>query len=375
MRIAIHAADLDNERIDGTRVYLLNTLKNFGVLDEQAEFFVYHKDNFNPQLTPPTFKNYFFKKIPFPKFWTQTRFAWQIFWDKPDVLWMPMHNLPRLRRKNLKTVVTVHDLAFKIFPQYFPKKELDNLNNLTDYAVKNTDSLIAISQATKNDILKFYPTIKSEKIKVIQHGFDQKLFQSQVSQIQDEEILASYNLKAKSYLLYVGAIQPRKNLIVLIEAFEKVKKNHSEMKLVFAGAPAWNFAETFERIKKSVFKNDIIVTGKVPFEQLPTFYHCASIFVFPSLYEGFGIPILEAFACETPVVCAGNSSLLEVGGNAVLYFDADSVVQLTESIEKVLSDKILSEKMISAGKLQAQKFSWEKCAEETLEFIKSTQKG
>lgn len=375
MKIAIHAADLDNERIDGTRVYILNMLKNFGVLDEQVEFFVYHKDNFNPQLTPPTFSNYLVKKIPFPKFWTQTRFAWQIFWDKPDVLWMPMHNLPRLRRKNLKTVVTVHDLAFKIFPQYFPKKELDNLNNLTDYAVKNADSLVAISQATKNDILKFYPTVEAKKIKVIQHGFDQKLFQSQISQIRDEEILASYNLKAKSYLLYVGAIQPRKNLIVLIEAFEKVKKNHPEMKLVFVGGPAWDFEETFERIKKSVFKNDIIVTGKVPFRQLPALYRNASVFVFPSLYEGFGIPILEAFASGTPVVCAGNSSLLEIGGQALLYFDADSAEQLTTCLEKVLSDSDLCRQMIENGLKQVQKFSWEKCAEETLEFIKSTQKG
>jgi glycosyltransferase involved in cell wall biosynthesis len=371
MKIAIHAADLDHQRIDGTRVYILNILKNFGIFNQQFEFYIYHKSDFNSQLTPPTFKNYFIKKIPFPKFWTQTRFACQLFRDKPDVLWIPMHNLPRLRRKNLKTVVTIHDLAFKIFPEYFPKRELANLNNLTDYAVKNADSLIAISQTTKNDILKFYPTVRAEKIKVIRHGFDQKLFQSEISQSLSEEILASYKLKAKNYLLYVGAIQPRKNLITLVKAFEELKKSRPEMKLVIAGEPAWNFEETFERIKESLFKDDIIITGKVPFNQLPTFYRRASLFVFPTLYEGFGIPVLEAFASGIPVVCAGNSSLLEVAGQAALYFDAENVEQLAESIEKVLSDEALAEKMIQAGRLQAQKFSWEKCAKETLEFIGS----
>ena len=372
MKIAIAAADLDNERIDGTRVYLLNMLKNFGALDSRSEFFVYHKSNFNSHLTPPKFANYFFKKMPFPKFWTQTRFAWELFRDKPEVLWMPMHNLPRLHRKELKIVVTIHDLAFKIFPQYFPAQELRKLNQLTDYAVKNADRIIAISQATKKDILSFYPAIEAEKIKVIPHGFDQKLFQQEKTQEEIEnKILKTYELKAKSYLLYVGAIQPRKNLITLLEAFEKIKISHPEMKLVLAGAPAWDFAETLARIKESVYADDVVVTGRVPFEQLPILYRNASVFVFPPLYEGFGIPVLEAMACGAPTILANNSSLPEVGGQAALYFDAGSSEELTSCLEKVLSDENLRSQMIAQGLAQVQNFSWEKCAEETLKFIKS----
>jgi len=369
MKIAVHAADLDNERIDGTRVYLLNMLKNFGKLDEQTNFTLYHRNDFNPQLTPPSFKNYLLKKIPFPIFWTQTRFAWQLFWDRSDVLWMPVHNMPILRRKKLKVVVTIHDLAFKIFPQYFPKKELAKLNNLTDYAVENANGLIAVSQATKKDILKFYPNIKEEKIKVIYHGFDAQLFNLNFSENQLKEVLKSYSLKAKSYLLYVGAIQPRKNLMVLIEAFEKIKKSQPEMKLLLAGATAWNFEETLERIKCSVFAKDIIVTGKVPFESLVVFYRNASAFIFPSIYEGFGIPVLEAMASGTPTIIANNSSLPEVGGKAVLYFDASSSQELAACVARVLSDEALRGQMIAEGLLQVQKFAWEKCAKETLEFI------
>ncbi len=338
MKIAIHAADLDHERIDGTRVYLLNMLKNFGKLGKENSFEIYHKDNFNPKLTPPAFPNYFFRQIPFPKFWTQTRFAWQLFWDKPQVLWMPVHNLPRWRRKELKTVVTIHDLAFKISPEYFPRKELAKLNSLSDYAIKNADGIIAVSQATKRDILKFYPNVKANKIKVIYHGFDCQLFNQNFSESQTEKILASYKLKAKNYLLYVGAIQPRKNLLVLIEAFEKIKSSHPEMKLVFAGAPAWSFEEILQRTKSSVFAADIVVTGKVPFAELSVLYRSASVFVFPSLYEGFGIPVLEAMACSVPAVLASNSSLPEVGGQAALYFDAGSTAQLATCLEKVLSD-------------------------------------
>ncbi len=370
MKIAIHAADLDHERIDGTRVYILNMLKNFGNLDQQDSFDIYHRGAFNPHLTPPNFSNYFFKKIPFPRFWTQTRFAWQVFCDKPQVLWMPVHNIPKFRRKTLKVVVTIHDLAFKIFPEYFPEKELAKLNSLSDYAVLNADGIIAISQATKNDILKFYPTVKAENIRVIHHGFDSQLFNQNFSDSQSEKILKSYKLKAKNYLLYVGAIQPRKNLIVLIEAFEKIKASYPEMKLVFAGAPAWNFQETLQRIKTSAFAGDIIVTGRVPFAQLPILYRSASIFVFPTLYEGFGIPALEAMACGVPAILAKNSSLPEVGSCAARYFDGGSSNQLAQCIESVLGDKILTQQMIQAGLNQASKFSWKKCAQETLNFIR-----
>ncbi len=369
MKIAIHVADLDNERIDGTRVYLLNMLKNFGKLDEQAKFTLYHRNEFNRQLTPPSFKNYLIKKIPFPIFWTQTRLAWQLFRDRPDVLWMPLHNMPILRRKKLKVVVTIHDLAFKIFPQYFPKKELAKLNRLTDYAIKNADGIIAVSQATRNDILKFYPAVSAGKIKVIHHGFDTQLFKIKKAEIGNSEILSKFKIKNSKFILYVGAIQPRKNLIVLVEAFEQIKKNQPELKLVLAGAPAWNFKETLERIKGSIYAEDIMVTGKVPFESLVVFYRNASAFIFPSIYEGFGIPVLEAMASGTPTIIANNSSLPEAGGKAALYFNASSSQELAACVARVLSDEALRTQMIAAGLLQVQKFSWEKCAQETLEFI------
>ena len=372
MKIAIQAADLDNKRIDGTRVYLLNVLKNLGKLSLDDEFFIYHRKEFNPQLTPPSFPNYEIKMLGEARLWTQIKFAFSIWRDKPDVLWMPMHNIPLVRRKNLKTIATIHDLAFKNFPETFPQKDLSQLNLLTDWAVKKSDKIIAVSQSTKKDILKFYPKIKEEKIKVIYHGFDSELFENSYSQELKGSVLEKYNLKDKNYLLYVGAIQPRKNLIALIKAFEIFKKkNPSDLKLVLAGGKAWQWEDTIKAVERSFHKDDIILTGSVPFAELPILYNCAGIFIYPTLYEGFGITTLEAFASGVPVIVANNSSLPEVAGEAAQYFDANKPEELAEKISKVLDDKNLQEEMIAKGKKQLQKFSWEKCTRETLEFFKS----
>ena len=371
MKIAIQAADLDNKRIDGTRVYLLNVLKFLGEISSEDEFLIYHRKEFNRKLAPADFPNYAIKQKDFPFLWTQIRFALELWRDNPDVLWMPMHNMPLIRRKKMKTVVTIHDLAFKLFPESFPAKDLRSINFLTDNAVKNVDKIIAISQSTKKDILKFYPEVGEEKIKVIHHGFDAVLFQKNISEQESGKVLGNYNLKAKSYLLYVGAIQPRKNLEVLIKAFEIYKKNNKNIKLVLAGSKAWLWEGIFERIEKSEFRKDIIETGRVGFNELAALYQNASVFIFPPKYEGFGIPILEAFASGVPVISAKNSSLEEVGGTAAEYFQTEDAEELAEKMKKVAGDEVLRKEMIKKGAERAAHFSWEKCARETLEYLKS----
>ena len=370
MKIAIQASDLDHSRIDGTRVYILNLLKNFGKLDSTSEFLIYHKNNFNSELTPPSFPNYQIIQKPFPFFWTQIRFAIELWKKKPDVLWMPMQALPLIRRKKIKTVVTIHDLAFKIFPQHFPKNDLRKLNWLTDYAIKNSNGIIAVSESTKKDILKFYPEIKSEKIKMIHHGFDAELFQKKYSQEDINKILTRYKLKAKNYILHIGALQPRKNLKILIKAFENIKKKSpSDLKLVLAGEKAWMWEEIEKLALESPYKDDIMMPGKLRFDDLSRLLSGAGVFALPSLYEGFGIPILEAFASQVPVICAKNSSLPEVGGEAAMYFQDQS--DLEKNLINILADENLRGEMIASGNEQIKKFSWKKCAQETLNFLKN----
>ena len=212
MRIAIQAADLDSHRIDGTRVYILNLLKYFGKLDETSQFLIYHKKDFNPELRPPEFSNY--KIIHKNSFyiWTQTRFAWEIWKDKPDVMWMPMQALPIIRRKNLKTVITVHDLAFKIFPDQFTKNDLRRLNFYADYAIKNSSKIIAVSESTKRDILKFYPNISEDKIKVIYHGFDSEIYSKRYINEEIKAVNTKYlpRRQAGKILIICGGIAAKK---------------------------------------------------------------------------------------------------------------------------------------------------------------------
>ena len=369
MKIAIHAADLDHSRFDGTRVYILNMLKNFGKEAPSEDFFVYHKTKFNPQLAPPNFENYHIKSLGNFLAWTHTRFAWEIFREKPDVLWVPLHNLPFFRRSGTKTIITIHDLAFKFFPEYFTKWDLFKLNLLANHAIKKSDKIIAISDSTKKDILRVYPEINEEKIAVVHHGFDAKLFSKEISKEESLPILKKYGLIDNNYLIYIGAIQPRKNLCILIEAFKKIKKTRPALRLVFAGERAWMWEGIEKRINESPFSDSIVVTGKIPFSEMPVLLGSASVFVFPSLYEGFGIPVLEAFASGVPVVLANNSSLPEVGGNGALYFEGNDSKDLSSKVENLLNDSSLKDAMILKGKERLKKFSWEKCAQQTLDNI------
>lgn len=379
MRIALQAADLDCNRIDGTRVYILNMLRRFGEISTGDKFLIYHKNDFNPELAPPNFPNYKISKIKSPLFWTQTRFALELAKDKPDVLWMPMHNIPLITKllsnRRTRITITIHDLAFKIFPGHFPKYDLIKLNFLTNLAVKNADKIIAASESSKKDILKFYPSVAPEKIRVIHHGFDAKLFSQERNPEKEKETKNRLGISG-GYILYSGAIQPRKNLKVLIEAFELLKKRSKEsnkikeIKLVLAGEKAWMSDDIINKVKTSDYSSDIILPGKIKFEDIGHLMRGASAYAFPSLYEGFGITVLEAMAAGVPVICSRNSSLPEVGGSAVLYFDAHNAEELAGKIDSVLNDKKLGDDLIANGWEQIKKFSWDKCARETLEWIK-----
>lgn len=369
MRIAIQAADLDHARIDGTRVYLFNVLTRLGAIGPHDDFLVYHRSAFNPALTPPTFPNYTIKSIPPLPMWTQTRLARALFRDRPDALWMPMHALPLVRPTNMRTVVTIHDLAFKFFPHFFPRHDVRRLNFLTDYAVRHATALIAVSHATKEDILRVYGNVPEEKITVVHHGVNVRDFQSGGVK-HEQAILARYAVETKKYILYVGAIQPRKNLTLLVDAFAIVKRKHPEYKLVLAGGRAWLADEILRAIKSSPYAADIILTGTIGFRDVTALYRNTALFVFPSLYEGFGMPILEAFAAKVPVVCARNSSIAEIAGDAALFVGGHDTEELATAMRIALEQRGERDLLIARGIKRAEQFSWDRCSTETLARIK-----
>lgn len=369
MRLAIQASDLDHARIDGTRVYVAELLKRFGTLSGETEFTLYHKGTFNPALTPPKLANYTEVSLPFPYAWMQTRFAWEMFRARPDRLFLPIQAAPVILPRGIKVTATIHDLAFRRFPETFPASHLWKLNFMLETAVRQADRLIAVSESTKRDLLEFFPALDEKKIHVVHHGFDAEFFGARLPERERSEALARHGLESGSYVLYVGALQPRKNLVRLIEAFDRVKENIPEMRLVLAGEPAWLSDGILQAREASPYKNDIVLTGRVSFADLRALYQGARLFAFPSLYEGFGLPILEAFASGIPVLTADNSSLREVAGDAAVYVDASSSADIEEKLKTLWSDETLRQACVDQSLVELKRFSWDKSARETLDII------
>lgn len=369
MRVAVQASDLDHSRIDGTRVYLKELLKRFGTLSSETEFTLYHRGVFNPLLAPPTLENYTAQTLSFPWAWMQTRFALELFLKRPEKLFLPIQAAPVWLPHSIEVTATIHDLAFRRYPETFPRRDLWKLNFMLETAVKRADKLIAVSESTKRDLLEFFPDISESRIRVIHHGFDGEFFGTRLSQEEVTQNLKSYNLQPTSYILYVGALQPRKNLIRLIQAFEQVKKTTPDMKLVLTGEEAWLSQEIIAAWEMSPVRDDIVLPGRVSFETLRVLYQGARVFVFPSLYEGFGLPLLEAFASGVPVLTADNSSLTEVAGDGALYCQAESVGDIAEKLELLWKDEALRTDLVQKGNKRLEQFSWDKCARETLSYI------
>ncbi len=368
MQIAVQAADLDAERIDGTRVYLLRLLERFGTITPGSKWHLYHRSVFNPSLSPPALRNYEVHSVPFPISWTQTRFAFELFRLRPDRVFLPIQTVPFFLPRKTESIVTIHDLAFKIFPEHFPPRDLRRLNWFTDFSIRKATRLIAVSESTKRDILKFYPGTREDKIRVVYHGFDMIL---PVTEEARESVLGRFNLVSGEYILYVGALQPRKNLERLLAAFKMIAERYPLMKLVLAGESAWMSEGIIRASAQHAFRERIVLAGRVSFLDRSALYRSARIFVFPSLYEGFGLPILEAFAAGVPAICAGNSSMPEVAGDAAFLFDSESIVELAEGISRLWEDTSERGRLVELGTAQLRKFSWDKCARETAEWILS----
>lgn len=369
VRIAIQASDLDHARIDGTRVYLSELLRRFGDLAPSADFFLYHQQKFNPMLAPPDRPNYYPLSLPFPKAWMQTRFAWEIVRTKPDHLFLPIQAAPLFLSSELDVTATIHDLAFRQFPETFTRIQRCKLNLMLDTVVGRANRLITVSDATRQDLLTAYPSLDPKKVQVIHHGFDSIFFGKQLREEERKKEIGTWNLEGDDYILYVGALQPRKNLVRLITAFDKLRQKHPEAKLVLAGEVAWLSDDILAAQRQSRSRDHIILTGRVDFPSLRALYQGARFFAFPSLSEGFGLPILEAYASGIPVLTAKNSSLPEVAGKGALYVEALDSYDIAEKLMLLWNDEQLRRKLTLLGRQELNRFSWEKTARETLDVI------
>jgi glycosyltransferase involved in cell wall biosynthesis len=282
---------------------------------------------------------------------------------------VPAHTTPLIKMPGLKTVMVVHDLGAEYLPGTHQLKQRLYLKAITKYQLKTATKLIAVSESTKKDLVSKVG-IRSENIKVIYEGLDS----NQYTSVNDDaliNILNRYVLKKRKYFLFVGTIQPRKNLARLIQAFNDFSlTDKKDINLVLAGSKGWLSEEIYALPKTLGIEKKVKFLGHVPDEDLSGIYSGALAFVFPSLFEGFGLPVLEAMACGVPVITSDTSSMPEVAGNAALLINPESGEEIAKSLKKIAENSVLREEMIIKGFKQVKKFSWEKCARETLDFFR-----
>lgn len=281
--------------------------------------------------------------------------------EKPDVLHVPHYNVPIFYRG--KMVVTVHDLTHLILPEFLPNKFAYFYAKFMIWiALKKADKVITVSQNTKNDILKMFK-VNPKKIEVIFNGVGQEFVKKEKEDIK--YLYEKFSIpKNKKIIMYVGNLKPHKNLERLLEAYSKIK-NKEETSLVLVGKAFEKYNVLEDKEQELKIKEQVIHTGIVTQDELVDLYNLADLFVFPSLYEGFGIPVIESLACGTPVICSNTSSIPEVGGKFVTYIDPKN----TEDIKQKIDSRLWEEKRVEDICDWIKLFDWEKKSQETKEIF------
>jgi glycosyltransferase involved in cell wall biosynthesis len=267
-----------------------------------------------------------------------------------------------LKLKNCKKITTIHDIMPYIFQKNYHLALRCTHKFITPLTLKTSDKIISVSQHTKNDLIKYFK-IPEDKIKVIYEAANENY--KPLKENEMNKIKQKYNLNYP-FILYVGGLAPNKNVERLIKALYKLKKQGIKHKLIITGVKRYKYKSIFETIDKLNLQKDVIFTGYVPDEDLPALYNAADLFVYPSLYEGFGLPPLEAMQCGTPVITSNTSSLPEVVGDAGIMVNPYNVNELANKMYEVLTNDGLKEELSKKGLERAKLFSWKKCAEEHL---------
>lgn len=351
----------------GVSIYAYELLRYFArQADHQTQFVIYLRDK--PRDEFPPLSQYFQYRIIKGSFlWSQLFLPLNLYLKKEiDVFFSPAHYAPRFCP--VPTVVTIHDLSYFYYPDEFLKKDLYQLKNWTKYSVEKAQKIIAVSTTTKKDLIKFYQ-IPETKIDIVHNGFYSVIPSESRRKVGRSREISKIE---KPYILYVGTIQPRKNLIILIEAFNLLLKEKPEYSLIIAGKKGWLYQPIFQKVKELNLEDKIIFTGYIIDEEKTELCANASLFVLPSLYEGFGIPILEAMNFGCPVIASSTSSLPEIGEDACLYFDPKNANELKNKMIEVLANEFLRQQLINKGKKRVQLFSWDKCGKQTLQILKNT---
>ncbi len=345
----------------GSSEFCFQLLNRINKIDEKNDYLIFLPQNPTADLPEET-DRWKYKVIPNKRLWTIFGLTREII--KPhnlDVFFSPTHYGPLYAP--CPQIISILDVSYKHFPEMFPKKDLLKLALWGKYSINNAQKIITISDSSKNDIMNEYH-VSADKVDVVPLGIKDV----KVSKMNKSDFIKKYDLK-NPYVLFVGTLQPRKNIEKLIEAFSLIKDENID--LVIVGRRGWDFQKILDAPEKYGILERVKFLENVTNEDLPLFYKHAELFVLPSLYEGFGLPILEAMQYDCPVITSDVSSLPEAGGDAALYFNPNDAKDIADRIEKVLNDEKLKKQMVAKGHEQIKKFSWDKSAKEVIKIFES----
>jgi glycosyltransferase involved in cell wall biosynthesis len=352
VRIAIDASRCTAKRITGTENYAIELIRALIRQNTQHRLTLYFRDTPSPDLFPAS-KQVEHKTIPFHRAWTHLRFAAALWHDRPDVIFVPAHTLPIIFPG--RAVVTVHDLGFKYFPEAHPTRQRLYLDWTTRYSARRATFILADSQATAHDLTQFYGT-PNEKIRVVYPGVEKPSSATAV------DVRQKYGLPER-YFLFIGTLQPRKNIARIVQAFQHWKTAHPNdpAGLVLAGGKGWLYDPAWIADVEEVYLPGYIDDG-----DKNSLYANALALIFPTLYEGFGFPVIEAMHSGTPIIASNTSSLPELVGDAGLLVDPLNVAEIAAAMGKISDDENLAHILREKGYAQAAQFTWERAAQQAL---------
>jgi glycosyltransferase involved in cell wall biosynthesis len=361
--ISIDCSRISEKHRTGTENYSYHIVREIAKLCDPGEVRLYTRS----YIDDPAFNSVDQSSIIARRMWTQYGLMKKTWRDNPSVLFVPAHVIPFLKKPDVPVVVTIHDLRTEFLPQHSSLLQKLYLNKAIErLRIEMAEHIIAVSESTKKDAIIL--GAKESRVTVIYEGVDVEFFD--IRKKYDEksmaQVLKKYSLDEEGYLFFVGTVQPRKNLERLIEAFASSRSRNKGKKLVIAGKKGWMSDSIYQKPFEMKVEQDVEFLDYVPFEDLPYLYAGAMAFVYPSLYEGFGLPILESFAMGTPVMTSDISSMPEVGGDVAVYVNPFSIESMANGIDEV-TEKPRDE---GAYLQQARKFSWENAGMKTLELLR-----
>jgi glycosyltransferase involved in cell wall biosynthesis len=370
MLIGVDASRLARARRTGTEAYSLYLIRALIEAGGEHQFRLYTPVPIPSGLLSGVARvvnpRYEVRVIPFPRLWTHLRLAWEVSRHPPDVLFVPAHVMPMVCP--VPTVVTVHDLGYLHYPEAHRPFDRRYLDWTTRRHTRLAACVIADSQATRADLIHHYQADPA-RIAVVYPGCDPSL-----ARVGDPE--AIYAVKSRygirgDYLFYLGTLQPRKNLVHLVDAFARLQPLAADLQLVLAGKKGWLYNDLFSRVGELGLGRRVVFAGYVPDDDKAALLSGALALVYPSLYEGFGLPVLEAMACGTPVLTSSISSLPEVAGEAALLVDPLDTDAMAAGISRLITDADLRQSLVDKGYAQVREFSWANAARQVLQVLES----